>query len=133
MKPLIYFKPSGELYIDKSLLSEWLIKIPTRRNRLDRTGSAGLRIDERYDLKHRKKGIIYIDNTERAYVMIPKELLMEPTGKDCNGVKNSIFSYNVNESVNKHNLEIISIPKQNETPEKYETGLAGDIRKRFGL
>lgn len=132
MKPLIYYKTGG-IHIDKSLLSDWIIKAPTRRNRLDRGASAGLKMDEKYELKHSKRGIIFIDHTERAYVMMPKELLEEPVGKECNGVKNSIFKYSVNDVVNKHNLEIISIPHEDSIQETYDIGLAGEIRKRFGL
>lgn len=132
MKPEIYYKKGG-IHVDKNLHAEWVIKAPTRRNRLDRSGSAGLKMDEKYDLKHTKKGILFIDHTQKAYVKMPKELLEEPVGKDCNGLKNSIFSYNVNEIVNKHNLTIVSIPHEDSLEETYETGLAGEIRKRFGL
>ena len=114
-------------------MADWIIKAPTRRNRLDRGASAGLKMDEKYELKHSKKGILFIDHTERAYVMMPKELLTEPVGKDCNGLKNSIFSYNVNEIVNLHGLEIMSIPHEDSVEESYDQGLAGEIRKRFGL
>lgn len=131
-KPLIYYKTGG-IHVDKTLISEWIIKAPTRRNRLDRGASAGLKMDEKYQLKHSKKGIIFIDHTEKAYVMMPKELLSEPVGKNCNGLKNSIFSYNVNEIVNTHNLEIVSIPHEDSIKETYEQGLSGEIRKRFGL
>lgn len=132
MKPPIYYKKGG-IHVDKTIHSEWVVKAPTRRNRLDRSGSAGLKMDEKYDLKHTKRGILFIDHTQKAYVMMPKELLEEPVGKDCNGLKNSIFSYNVNEIVNKHNLTVIPIPHEDSLQETYETGLAGEIRKRFGL
>jgi hypothetical protein len=132
MKPLVYYKKSG-LHIDKGLMSDYLIKVPTRRNRLDRAGSAGLKMDEKYQLKHSKKGLLYIDHTEQAYVIIPKEFLVNPVGKNCNGVKNTIFAFNVNQIVNEHSLEIIPIPHEDTLQEPYKIGLAGEIRKRFGL
>lgn len=131
-KPKIYYKKNG-IHIDRSLFSEWIVKAPTKKNRLSRNGSAGLKMDEKFELKHSKKGILFIDHTEKAYVFMPKELLSEPVGKDCNGLKNSIFSYNVNEIVTQHHLDILPIPHEDSFQETYDKGLAGEIRKRFGL
>lgn len=132
MKPDIYYSKSG-LRIHPKLNNDWVIKVPTRSNRLSKTGSCGLKMAEKYDLENNKMGVIFIDISLKAYVMIPKEYLKDPVAKTCQGVKNSIFSYNVNEIVNVHNLDLVKIPYIGEIPEEYDKGIAGDVRKRFGL
>lgn len=133
MKPDIYYPKKGGLFVHPKLHGEWVVKAPTRANRLHKSGSAGLKMAEKYDLDHNKKGVLFIDHSARAYVMIPKELMGTPVGKNCQGVKNSIFSYDVNHLVNTHNLELVRIPAEDSIIEDYDTGLAGDIRSKFGL
>jgi hypothetical protein len=58
---------------------------------------------------------------------------MKPEAKACQGVKNTIFSYNVNKLVNDHNLDLVPIPWEDDIKAPYETGLAAEIRKKFGL
>ena len=133
MKPQVYYRKNGSMFMDSKLASDYVIKIPTKANRLNKSGSAGLKMAEKYDLEHNKKGILYVDQNLRAYVILPKELLMKPVGKSYNGVKNTIFSYDVNSLVNEHNLELVSIPKEDEIVEPHKQGLAAEIRRKFGL
>lgn len=133
MKPLIYYRDSGKMFVDGKLAGHYIMKIPTRVNRLAGTGSAGLKMAEKYDLEHNKKGILYIDQSLRAYVIVPKEFLTEWNGKSCNGIKNSIFSYPIGEIMVKHNLELVKIPYEKDIVQPHQQGLAGEIRGRFGL
>jgi hypothetical protein len=134
MRPDIFYKKNnGGMIVSSKLNASWVIKAPTVKNRLHKGGSAGLKMAEKYDLQHNKLGILFIDHSARAYVFLPKQILMQPTPKNCNGLNNSIFSFDVNLLVNTHNLELIQIPVEGETPESYELGLAGEIRKKFGL
>lgn len=130
----ITFKKNGSLRIPYELHADWVVKVPTKRNRLIREGSVGLDYGEKYDLKT-KKGVIYIDISSKSYIKIPKDCFLEetPEMKACNGIKNSIASWSVRDLIEKYRLELIPILYEADFVPEHQQGLAGDIRKRFGL
>lgn len=132
MTDSICWKKNGGLFIPGHINKEWIIKVPTVRHRLKRSGTCSLKIAERYDLQT-KAGILLVDSTAKAYVYIPKSILdlYEPILKDFQGIKNSLIVYEVGRIIEEQKLEMVKIPNQGE-PKQYP-GVAGDIRKKFGL
>lgn len=129
---LICWKKNGGLFIPGHINKDWIIKVPTVKHRLNRSGTCSLKIAERYDLQT-KAGILLVDSTAKAYVYIPKSILdlYEPVLKDFQGIKNSLIVYQVGKIIEEQKLEMVKIPNQSE-PVEY-SGMAGDIRKKFGL
>jgi hypothetical protein len=130
----ITFKKNGSLKIPYEIHTDWVVKVPTKKNRLIRDGSVGLDYGEKYDLKN-KKGVIYIDVSSKSYIIIPKTCFEEeaPELKACNGIKNSIASWSVKGLIEKYGLQLIPIIYEADIVPEHKQGLAGDIRKRFGL
>lgn len=130
----IYFKKNGGLAIPYLLNKEWLIRIPTIPHRLSRAGTCSLKMAEKYHLVN-LKGIVYIDMTKRAYVMVPLTILTqyELEGKSFQGLKNSIFVYQIKQMLVDHpELELIPILTEEET-KKVSTGVAASVKERFGI
>ncbi len=135
IKDVIHYKRSGALHIPYKINMEWIVKIPTEVNRLSRgTGSIGLKMTQRYELK-KKKGVVFVDNTLKSYVFVPKEIMFqyESVGKSCNGVKDTIFSWDLKKILEDHKLELVKIPQEDGYLAPHETGASGDIRRKFGL
>jgi len=130
----IKWKRKGGLFISPTIAKEWMIRVPTVRHRLSRSGTVALTPPERYDLQE-KKGILLVDSTLKSYVFIPKTLLDQyPVEmKDCNGVKASLAVYDVKKIIGDHSLPLVKIPDESTYRPAHELGVAGDIRKRFGL
>lgn len=118
MTDQIYFrKDTGRLQIEPRVYVNYVVKCPTVKNRLSKSGSAGLKMDEVYDLKHgKKKGVVYIDLTKKTFIIVPVALFLsqEPVGKECNGMKNSIFSFDMNRLIEAHNLQVVPIGKESD-------------------
>lgn len=131
---LIKWKKKGGLYIASSIYKDWLVRVPVVRHRLHRDGTLGLSIPEKFDLKT-KKGVLLIDSTMKAYVFIGNEVMNKyvPEMKDYNGVKNSLTVYPAKKMIEENNLPLVKIPNEVDRVEKYTTGVAGDVRKKFGI
>lgn len=131
-----FYKKNGELFIPFELKNQWVIKVPTLKNRLRGSGSIGLTILEQYELKN-KDGIIFIDGSARGYVVVPKEILMkyEPVHKmKIIGNAKMIASYPLKTIMEESGISLVKIPKYGDiVVEDYEKGTSGDIRKKFGL
>lgn len=116
MTDQIYFREdTGRLQINSKVYAQYIVKCPSVKNRLSKSGSAGLKMDEVYDLKHgKKRGVVYIDMTKKAFVVVPVEVFLsrEPVSKECNGVKNSIFSFDMNRLIETYNLQVVPIGKK---------------------
>lgn len=134
MEAEVKWKKKGGLYIQPVIAKDWMIRVPTLRHRLCRSGTVALTPPERYDLRD-KKGILFIDSTLKSYVFIPKTILdTYPVElKDCNGVKESLAVYNVKQMIKDHNLPLVKIVDEATYKPAHETGMAGDIRRKFGL
>ena len=128
----IYFKDNGRLFISSRLNSDWVIKIPTVQNRLLKNGSIALKMTEQYDLKS-KKGILWIDMTDNVYIFIPKEVVEKHYVRETgvSGAKKGLKIFSVHSMVKNNEVYIVDIPLKKEEPAR--TGLANDIRKRFGI
>ena len=137
MRPTIYYKPSGETFIHPTVYADWMVKSPTKAHRLNGTGTCSLTLEDlHYNLKAKKGGILYIDQTKRGYVYLPHEILNKypPEGKPYLGMKNSIFVFNVKQILIYEKLELTPIPKHDDDfKAPHELGMAGDIRRKFGL
>ncbi len=130
----IYIKQNGELFIHPEINGHWLVRIPTNKNGLKRNASCSLKLTEyKYDLPE-KDGILFVDMRTKQYVFIPNYILKDhpPEGKTFMGMKNSLFVFDIGLIIEKYHFTINDIPVGAE-PKELQTGLAGDIRKRFGL
>lgn len=128
----VRFNKNGKRHINHGIFKDWVVKSPTVKHRLGRLGSGtiGLTMAERFDLKS-KKGIMYVDT--KHYVCIPIEILSkyEPERCDYGGVKGSIIVYNIRQIVEENQLELQPIPTEGDN---YQApGIAGEVRKKFGL
>lgn len=134
MKPDIYYKKNGEIFIARELSNDWMIKIPTNAHGLKKSGTCSLKmVDYLYTLKE-KSGIVYIDTSLKSYLKIPLHILNECPAepKTFMGMKNSLYVFHVKQIMEGYKLQLIKIPHL-DAVEPRPTGLAGDIRKKFGL
>jgi hypothetical protein len=134
MKPEIFFKSNGEIFISKELSNDWMIKIPTNAHGLRKSGTCSLKmVDYRYTLKE-KLGIVYIDTALKSYVKIPLHILNEcpPEAKTFQGMKNSLYVFHIKQIIEGYKLQLIKI-SHGDIPKKEETGLAAEIRRKYGL
>lgn len=134
MEAEVKWKKKGGILVDPLIAKDWVIRVPTVRHRLKKSGSVALTPAERYDLKE-KKGILFVDLSLKKYVYIPKVLMNQyPIEfKDCNGNKGALEVHNVKRIIDEHSLELIDILDESKYKPEHETGIAGDIRKKFGL
>lgn len=135
MRADIFYKSSGEIFISKDISNKWMIKIPTNKHGLTGAGTCSLKLVEyQYDLKE-KEGILYIDAKLGKYVFIPNIILKEhpPEPKTFMGMKNSLFVFNIGQIINRYNFSLQSIAEKESLPEAYDQGIAGDVRRKFGL
>lgn len=134
MRAEIFYKPNGEIFIQRELSNDWMIKIPTNAHGLKKSGTCSLKLtDYKYTLKE-KAGIIYIDTALKSYVKIPLHILNEcpPEPKTFMGMKNSLYVFHVKQIIEGYKLQLIPIPT-GEVIKEQPTGLAAEVKRKFGL
>lgn len=101
---------NGILKVPYEVNKEWTVKIPVVKHRLHKSGTASFIVSDHIKLMD-KQGVIFVDMTKKAYVVIPKELLLKypPEKKKFQGLDNSLIIYNVKYIIKEENLEIIPI------------------------
>lgn len=110
----LYFNPDGTLHISKSLFNEWIVKVPTSRHRLAKNGTCSLTlVDYEYALPTRK-GIVYIDMSNKSYVVLPNHVLQDfpPEAKAHAGVPRSIIVFNVKQILMARKMDVVKISKR---------------------
>lgn len=100
----------GQIRIPWVIRNDWMIKVPTIRHRLHKSGTVSLVWAENIELRT-KAGIVLIDMTKKAYVMVPKEILCqyEKTFAPYQGRKSALVIYKIGEIVKTHGIELIKL------------------------
>lgn len=126
---------TNQLYIPSNLKSDYIIKIPTVKNR--RAGTLSFDSFEFRDfLESDKKAIIYVNPAKREIAIIPKELIVQHKDefqvKDFNGVKNMLVVVPFKELMAKYEIKYQSAIEFSKEPTK-DSSLAGQIKAKFGI
>lgn len=132
---LVVWKKKGGYFISSETRSQWLVKIPTVKNRLHRSGTLGLDMSEKYELMNHKQGVLYVDGTAKKYLLIPTEVLMRYFVKMCSysGVRDALAQYNVKKIVDDGMAVLLDIKDESKPAVKPSDPVVDQIRAKFGL
>jgi hypothetical protein len=85
----------------------YLVKVPTRAHRLNKSGTILLNQEDAFKL-YTKKGILFVDMTKRVLVKIPKELLEDGFQgfSSYMGDDKAFGQYSIKSIIEKHNLKL---------------------------
>ena len=86
-----------ETKISYQTYKTWAVKEPTTDHRLARKATCSFSYAQWYELMHTKKGILFVDHSQKCFVIIPKNLITEDLyAKHAHlGVKDSLIVFQV--------------------------------------